>query len=79
MTVEVKPRRAARKTVAVTGRPPLVEGAMAYSIIDAGRAIGVSRSTVFELLNEGKLKSVYVRGRRVIPREALLELLNTGG
>jgi excisionase family DNA binding protein len=72
------PKKKTGKTLLPIDRPPLIEGALAYGIADASRAIGASRSTVYELMNEGKLRSVYVRGRRLIPRDALLELLSTG-
>jgi excisionase family DNA binding protein len=50
--------------------PPL-----AYRIDDAVRASGLGRSTIYKLLTSGRLRSVRVAGRRLIPAEALLDLL----
>jgi excisionase family DNA binding protein len=50
--------------------PPL-----AYGIEDAVKASGLSRSTLYDLIGEGKLRSVKVAGRRLIPAEALRQLL----
>jgi excisionase family DNA binding protein len=50
--------------------PPL-----AYRIDDAVKASGLSRSTLYDLISEGKLRSIKVGGRRLIPAEALRQLL----
>jgi excisionase family DNA binding protein len=50
--------------------PPL-----AYRIDDAVKASGLSRSTLYDLISEGRLRSVKVAGRRLIPADALLALL----
>lgn len=49
---------------------------MAYHVNDAALVSGVSRSKLYELIAEQKLRSIKVAGRRLIPREALLALLN---
>ena len=36
---------------------------------------GLSRSTLYELIKNGRLRAVKVAGRRLIPREALEALL----
>jgi excisionase family DNA binding protein len=41
----------------------------------AGKVLGVSTATVKKLLRTGKLRSVLIGRARVIPRDALLELL----
>lgn len=45
-----------------------------YSIPDAGRVIGrKSRSAVYQLIHEGKLRAVRAGGRTLIPRQSLEE------
>lgn len=41
------------------------------SIAEAGRALGVSESTVWRLLRRGALPSIRKGGRRLIPQQAL--------
>jgi len=41
-------------------------------------AYGISRSTVYKLQAQGKLKTVLVAGRRLIPVDAAEALLNGG-
>jgi excisionase family DNA binding protein len=47
----------------------------AYRINDASRAIGLGRSTLYKLINEGKLKSVTIAGRTLIPRAEIERLI----
>ena len=46
-------------------------GKLAYSMEEAGRAIGRSRSTIYDLVHQGKLRAVRSGGRTLIPRESL--------
>jgi excisionase family DNA binding protein len=52
--------------------------ALAYCVKDAARLIGVSRATLYILISTGDLRTVKIRKRRLIPREALSELLAGG-
>jgi excisionase family DNA binding protein len=47
----------------------------AYSVVEAGRACGLSRSSIYKLIESGKLKTIKILGRRLVPAEALDELL----
>lgn len=47
-------------------------------INEATAVSGLSRSTIYELLKAGKLRAVKVGGRRLISRESLQALLQTG-
>lgn len=65
--------------------PPLLNEAqsgtidrIAYRIDDAANAIGLSRSTIYELINAGKLRSVKAAGRRLILAEDLKAFLLAG-
>jgi excisionase family DNA binding protein len=50
----------------------------AYRVNDFCRLFGVGRTGVYKLLKEGKLPSVVIGGRRLIPRDAAEALLKTG-
>jgi len=45
---------------------------------EATAVSGLSRSTIYELLKAGKLRAVKIGGRRLILRESLQSLLQTG-
>lgn len=48
---------------------------VSYNIQEAVAASGISRTTLYELMGAGELNYSQVRGRRIIPRAALDELL----
>lgn len=50
----------------------------AYRVQDSCRAYGRSRSTAYNLMASGKLRSVRVAGRRLIPADAAEALLRGG-
>ena len=43
------------------------------SVVDAARALGVGRSTIYVWMTEKRLRSVRVGGRRLIPVAAVRE------
>ena len=47
----------------------------AYRVNDFCRLYGIGRSGVYKLLKEGKLPSVVIAGRRLVPRDAAEALL----
>jgi len=49
-----------------------------YSPEDAAKVVGLSRGALYNLMNAGKLRSVKIGRRRVIPATALAELLEKG-
>ena len=51
---------------------------LAYSVREAVALTGLSRSSIYVLLVQKKLLSVRIGGRRLIPHEALIALLNEG-
>jgi excisionase family DNA binding protein len=57
------------------GAPLPPDVAITYRVNDAARVAGLSRSKIYELIGEGKLRSVLVGGRRLIPADALRDLL----
>jgi excisionase family DNA binding protein len=48
---------------------------MAYSPREAEELLGVGHSYIYELISSGKLRSIKVGGRRLIPHSAIAELL----
>lgn len=44
---------------------------LCYSIPEAGALLGVSRTTVYELIKSGELTAIRVGGRRAVTPEAL--------
>jgi hypothetical protein len=57
----------------LTPLPPSI--ALAYRINDAVRISGLSRSSLYVLIAKNKLKAIKVSGRRLIPADALRDLL----
>jgi excisionase family DNA binding protein len=55
--------------------PRPLEAVLAYRVNDAARVAGLSRSSIYALIGAGKLRSILVAGRRLIPAEALRELM----
>jgi excisionase family DNA binding protein len=55
--------------------PPPPDTVLAYRINDAAKVAGLSRSSLYVLIGEGKLRSVLIAGRRLIPADALRDLL----
>jgi len=51
------------------------DGGMLLGLKDAGKALGVSYSTVYELVNKGDLEHVSIGSRRYIAREVLLQFI----
>lgn len=47
-----------------------------YTVDESTRIIPFKKSTIFEMIRKGELRSVKVRGKRLIPREALLNIGN---
>lgn len=57
------------------GVPLPPDTVLAYRVNDAAKVAGLSRSSLYVLIGEGKLRSVLVAGRRLIPADALRDLL----
>lgn len=58
-----------------SSREPTAADKLAYTVEEAGRAIGVSRSTVFDMIRTRELMAKKVRGRTVIARTELQRVL----
>lgn len=46
------------------------------SILEAGELLGVGRSSVYGLMNDGKLESLTIGRRRLITTESIKKLVN---
>jgi excisionase family DNA binding protein len=53
-----------------------MDGKLCYSIPEAGRALGVSRATVYVLIKDGDLASIRVGGRRLVTAQALRDFID---
>jgi excisionase family DNA binding protein len=53
----------------------LTEPPRCVRVEEAARLLGVGRSTVYDLIRSGRLRSVKIGRRRLIPRDALDRLL----
>jgi len=49
---------------------------LAYSPLEAAQMLGLSRARLYQLLDDGSLPSLKLGRRRLIRREALVELLD---
>jgi excisionase family DNA binding protein len=50
--------------------------ALAYSVPDAGRMVGLSRTTMWRLIASGELKTFKIGGRTLIAREDFQALVS---
>lgn len=57
------------------GRPDAREQKRAYTVNEAVRLYSVSRSSLYKLIDAGKIPDVVVAGRRLIPRDAMEALI----
>jgi excisionase family DNA binding protein len=48
---------------------------LALRINDAARVVGISRSSIYNLIREGRLRSIKVAGVRLVLKDELLGLL----
>jgi excisionase family DNA binding protein len=48
---------------------------LAYSVEEAREALGIGRALAYELIMSGRLHSIKVGARRIIPASALQEFL----
>jgi excisionase family DNA binding protein len=60
------------------GEPVPDSNSLALGVEEAARLIGVSRATIYVLIARGDLRTIKIRKRRLVPREALVELLAVG-
>jgi excisionase family DNA binding protein len=54
----------------------LDDGPRAFSVAEVARRLTVSRDVIYQLMNAGRLRSVSLGRRRVIPASALRALLD---
>jgi excisionase family DNA binding protein len=51
---------------------------LAYSVEEACQALGIGPVLMYDLINAGRIHSVKVGARRLIPTSALAEFLSSG-
>lgn len=49
---------------------------LTYSIDEVAQKLSLGRNTIYNLLNNGELKSLRIGARRVIPADEITRLLN---
>lgn len=49
---------------------------LAYTVDEAGPAMGVSRTTVFDMIRNGEVMAKKLRGRTIITRDELLRVID---
>ncbi len=61
-------------------RPACAEAAerLAFSVEEALAATTLGRTAFYQLVNDGRIRTVKAGGRRLVPRSALVEFLNGG-
>lgn len=52
---------------------------MVLSVIEAGRLAGLSRVSAYNMVRQGVIPSIRFGRRLVVPRKALMDLLNGSG
>lgn len=55
--------------------PPVTDDRILLSVDDAARVMGIGRSLVYELMSTGKLGSVKIATRRLVPRQSIVEFI----
>ncbi len=53
---------------------PAVAGKLAYRVDEACHALGIGRTSLYELVKTGELKLVKIAGRTLVPRSELERL-----
>jgi excisionase family DNA binding protein len=51
---------------------------LVYSICEAAHALNLSRATVYRLLGQGRIASIKIGSRRLIPRSSIEILVREG-
>ncbi len=52
---------------------------LVYSVPETAKALGLSRSNTYDLVARGIIPSIKIRGRVLVSREAVRELLSGAG
>lgn len=50
-----------------------------YRINDFAKAVGISRTSIYQLIKEGKIKPVKIAGRTLIPASEVQRLFQEAG
>jgi excisionase family DNA binding protein len=53
----------------------VTEPPLCLRVEDAARALGIGRSTVYDLIRSGRLRSIKIGRRRLVPRDAVEALI----
>ena len=70
--------RTRRVTVPAQAQTGAVEERLTYTLTEAARRLGISRALAYEAANRGELPVCRIGRRVLVPRAALLRLLEDG-
>lgn len=70
---------AAEDTIYGSPMPVDERGPLLFSVKDAAVQLGVSRGTMYELINTGEVESISLGRRRLVPRQKLAEFVENKG
>jgi excisionase family DNA binding protein len=59
----------------VTSQSAAASDKRAYAVKEAAELIGISRSMLYLLIKNGSLRTLKLRGRRLVPRDAVEALI----
>ena len=65
----------AEQTTVIRPAPLSGEGPLLLSIKDAAKALGISYSTLYQMMNQGEIEWVAIGSRKYVSREYLLEFI----
>ena len=58
---------------------PSNEESLVYSVPEAGRLLGLSRVTAYEMAKQGKIPTLRFGKRMCVPKRAIAEMLESAG
>src|ERR1700683_4775127 len=78
--IKVEPRGRQKRTLGYTQVPredgdTSQPGRLAWPIPEGAQRAGVSRSTIYKLSGQGKLRLIKIAGRRLIPESEIVRLV----
>jgi excisionase family DNA binding protein len=78
MTVD-ESSRPAPFAVLVPGAPPAPAGPLLLKVAEAAELLGISRSTMYQLIGSGQVKVLHIGRAARVPRQELVRLVGGGG
>ena len=67
----------AEQTTVIGPTHPAATGPMLLSVKDAAKCLGISYSTLYQMMNQGDIEWVGIGSRKFVSREALMEFIKS--